>query len=200
MKTEKCVIGAPYKAVEIAEYILARAYENGELVTNLKLQKLLYYAQAWYMVHHEGKRLFSDDIEAWKLGPVVRELYKKYKRYGNRSVDNEECGEESIRKLTLYERSFIDGFLAEFMEFTAISLVNMVHAETPWIEAFDENNPNAANVISVDSMYRFYSDMYEDEIQSEEDEEAYYTKIINEAKKGRIISSDKVREMLNVEN
>jgi uncharacterized phage-associated protein len=193
-------MGAPYKAVEVAEYMLARAYENGDVITNLKLQKLLYYAQAWYMVHHEGKKLFIDDIEAWKWGPVIKDLYLKYKRYGNSGIDKEECGEECILRMDAHDREFIDGFSAEFMACSASDLVNMIHRESPWIEAFDEANPKPAKVISVDSMYRFYSDMYERDILLEEDEEGYYRKIIEERKNDPTISMNKVLEMINVGN
>ena len=66
-------------------------------------------------------------------------------------------------------------------QYSAGRLRDMTRLELPWIEAFDENNPNTANIISVDSMYRFYSDMYE-----------------NERKKEPIIQSDleKVEELI----
>ena len=200
VKINTDVEGAPYNAIDVAKYILAVAYKNGDVLTNLKLQKLLYYAQAWYMVHHDGKKLFNDDIEAWKYGPVVRSIYNKYKGYGNTAIDREASNEEDICRLTPLDGEFIDGFLAEFMECSAISLVKMIHMEDPWREAFDETNPKASNIISVDLMYRFYLDMSEKEILFEENEEEYYKKIIEERKNDPVIPMDKVLEMVNVGN
>jgi uncharacterized phage-associated protein len=145
-----------YNAVDIAKYILAVAYENGDVVTNLKLQKLLYYAQAWYMVKHGGKKLFSDDIEAWKFGPVIRDVYDLYKSYSRNPIDETSC-KDDISKLELDDRKFMDEFLAEFMDYSALSLVNMIHNEPPWQEAFDEQNQYGSHIISTDSMYNYYS-------------------------------------------
>jgi uncharacterized phage-associated protein len=145
-----------YSAIDIAKYILAVAHENGDVVTNLKLQKLLYYAQAWYMVNHGGKRLFLDDIEAWKFGPVTRDVYNLYKSYSRNPINEESC-KDDITKLEPDDRKFMDEFLAEFMDYSALSLVNMIHNEPPWQEAFDEQNPYGLSIISTDSMYNYYS-------------------------------------------
>jgi uncharacterized phage-associated protein len=193
------ITGAPYKAIDIARYIIAVTYENGDSITNLKLQKLLYYAQAWYMVHHDGKRLFSDEIEAWKFGPVIRVVYIKYKRYGNGLIDKEEHCEDNIFGLAQCDLEFIKGFSGEFMQYTAGALVDMIHREDPWIEVFDESNPKASVVISPESMYRFYKSMYEKEMQLEEDEDAYYMKIIGERINDPTVPAETVWKSINVE-
>jgi uncharacterized phage-associated protein len=191
---------APYRALDIARYIIAVAYENGDIITNLKLQKLLYYAQAWYMVHHDGKKLFNDDIEAWKHGPVVRSIYDKYKRYGNGLIDKEELCEDNAFGLAQCDCEFINGFLSEFMQYTASVLVNMIHREDPWLDAFDKDDQMHSDVISPDSMYRFYKDMYELETLFEENEEEFYKKIIKERENDPVIPMNKVFEIINVGN
>lgn len=60
-----------YTAKQIAKYFIWRASRDGKKVSNKKLQKLLYYAQAWYLVYNK-KPLFNDDIEAWIHGPAVQ--------------------------------------------------------------------------------------------------------------------------------
>ena len=71
-----------YSAETIANWFLSNIdRESGDSITHLKLQKLLYYAQAWYMVLTENESepiLFEEKIEAWTHGPVVREVYNKY--------------------------------------------------------------------------------------------------------------------------
>ena len=85
---------APYKAEQVADYFINLANqqvidERGtvEGITNLKLQKILYFAQAAHLAVHE-KPLFKEDIEAWKFGPVIPSVYRKYKKYTNTAIPN----------------------------------------------------------------------------------------------------------------
>src|SRR6266446_3445682 len=64
----------------LAKYIIASCSDDGKSVTNLKLQKLLYYAQAWKLALH-GKPLFNDRIEAWVHGPVVPVVFREYRDF-----------------------------------------------------------------------------------------------------------------------
>jgi uncharacterized phage-associated protein len=142
-----------YKAIDIARYILYIAYTNGDLITNLKLQKLLYYAQAWHLVNNNNRKLFSDDIEAWPHGPLIMEVYNNYNEFG-RSPIEEEITKEDINILDADTQKYMNEFLDEFMDFSATSLVNMTHNETPWIEAYKKGK---RTIISTDSMYNYYS-------------------------------------------
>lgn len=76
-----------YSALDVAERVIELGRHDPKLVDELsplKLQKLLFYLQAWYAANHDGNddRLFKDDIYAWKLGPVVEDVYHKYKNFG----------------------------------------------------------------------------------------------------------------------
>ncbi|AWI33728.1 Panacea domain-containing protein [Helicobacter apodemus] len=79
------------EAMEIAKYFLflARNREAGNTISNLKIQKMLYYAQGYSLCLFE-KPLFSDRIEAWKHGPVVKTIYKQFKKYGLDSISFDE--------------------------------------------------------------------------------------------------------------
>ena len=68
-------------ALDVAKYLLYIAFQNGDTITNLKMQKLLYYAQAWYMVNNDAKLLFTDEIQAGKYGPVRPVVYQFFKEY-----------------------------------------------------------------------------------------------------------------------
>ena len=70
-------------AERVADYIIRSAHESGELITNLKLQKLVYYAQAWHLALFD-EPLFDDPIEAWVHGPVVSSLYSKFPEHRQR--------------------------------------------------------------------------------------------------------------------
>ena len=70
-----------HNANKIADYILFKTQNTGDFLTNLKLQKLLYYAQAWYLANYQ-KPLFDEPIEAWVHGPVVVQVYNEFRDYG----------------------------------------------------------------------------------------------------------------------
>ena len=102
---------------EVANYTLFFAYKRGDLLTNLKLQKLLYYIQAWFLVKNQGQPLFKENIEAWQYGPVVREIYDKYKCFGRNPINDEALTNE----LTVGDviTNHIDNVLNEYMDYSA---------------------------------------------------------------------------------
>lgn len=74
-----------YRALDIAKYIINRCTDNGTPVTNLKLQKILYFVQGEY--HQQtGSFLFDDNFLAWQFGPVVRGVYDEYCSYGASAI------------------------------------------------------------------------------------------------------------------
>lgn len=60
-------------AIELAKYIVTKCVKDGQPISNLQLQKILYYIQKDYL--NRDELAFPDDIEAWQFGPVVREVY-----------------------------------------------------------------------------------------------------------------------------
>lgn len=74
-----------YTAKEVADYIVWSAQKNNKKITNLKLQKILYFLQAYNLCSH-GDRLFDDPIEKWKFGPVVPDVYHEYKNFGAKVI------------------------------------------------------------------------------------------------------------------
>lgn len=137
-------------AIDVAKYILGIANRDGDLISNLKLQKLLYYAQAWYLVNH-GVSLFHERIEAWELGPVVREVYNHFKKFKSSPIVYKATGSESDC-FTAKQTHYLDEFYDVFSKYTAHELVNMTHNEQPWKDAFE-----AGDEISTISMKEYYS-------------------------------------------
>lgn len=74
------LVGA-YSASQIAKYILYKCTTDNESISNLQLQKILYYLQV-YFLQHKNKALFIDEVEAWPFGPVVRLVYNDYCGFG----------------------------------------------------------------------------------------------------------------------
>jgi uncharacterized phage-associated protein len=144
-------------AFDVAHYFLAKANSEGDLITHLKMQKLLYYAQAWYLVNHD-KPLFKEQICPWNLGPVIPEIYHAFKKFSASPIIYEATGnEESL--FTEDEKNYLDEFYSFFIKFAAHELVNMSHNEPPWKKAFQ----NKDDGISIDVMKQFYSSMLKDD-------------------------------------
>lgn len=111
-------------------------YEVYEGITHLKLQKLLYYAQGVFLAM-TGKLLFKENIEAWPHGPVVAEVYNRYKSYGrdNISINVDEHVEETIRKIesNVEISNVLNTVYDNFAIYTAWQLREMSHVKNgPW--------------------------------------------------------------------
>jgi len=109
---------------------LANIFLSFESMTHKKLQKLCYYAQAWHLALLD-KPLFNEKIEAWIHGPVIPDLYQKYKKYGYESIKKQSINLKEIDK-ELY--SFIKNIYDYYGEFDGDQLENITHQEDPWME------------------------------------------------------------------
>lgn len=111
---------------DVAAYIVAK---SGSL-SAMKLQKLVYYSQAWHLVW-DGEPLFDERIEAWANGPVVYEVFDRHR--GRYTVDSWSDGDES--QLNSSERATIDAVLDAYGHLTARQLSFLTHSEGPWQDA-----------------------------------------------------------------
>lgn len=136
-----------YNVFDIANKIIVKgSYSDvGEPISNLKLQKLLYYMQGFHLAFFNTP-LFDEEIEAWQYGPVVPEVYKKYRVFGNTGITPEEV----VITLSDEEESLFDEVYSVYSEFSAIGLMNLTHQESPW-----KNAPNSG-VIEKDVMKEFF--------------------------------------------
>lgn len=133
-----------YSPKAIANYFLALAAKNGDLLTPMKLQKLVYYAMGWY-AGYTGKPLLDEAAEAWQYGPVFPSLYHEFKRFGSGAVKGKGT-ELSSEEFEIVEvpvpddenvRKFLDNIWASYGKFTGIALSEMTHkAGSPWDETY----------------------------------------------------------------
>lgn len=139
---------------DVARYILERQEDH---VSTMKLQKLVYYAQAWNLVWDE-KPLFNSRIEAWANGPVTRSLYVCHRRQFTATV-NMFPGDSS--NLTDAEKETIDAVLGAYGHLSGQQLSDLSHSERPWLEAREglANGESSDNEVSPDAMQDFYSAM-----------------------------------------
>lgn len=115
---------------DVADYFLSRCdEESGDTISNLKLQKLVYYAQGFSLALL-GEPLFENKIEAWMHGPVVPDLYQKYKSFGNSALPPPDSFD--AEKLSEGQLGLLEEVWDVFGQFSAWKLRNMTHEESPW--------------------------------------------------------------------
>jgi uncharacterized phage-associated protein len=143
----------PTSAFEVADFFIYRFQQAGEPITNLKLQKLLYYAQGWFLAL-KSKPLFSERVEAWPRGPVVPPVYGTFKSYQWNPI-NGDVSEPSLDPE-------IEAHLREIMEAYGVHgayyLEKLSHQERPWLDARGNLGPTdfCTNVISHEAMKSFF--------------------------------------------
>lgn len=137
--------------MDIANALLryAENTEGEDLMSNLKLQKMLYYQQGFHLAMF-GTPLFDDEIEAWMYGPVVPAVYDMYKSNGRDGIKSDKGKEFAFSNSK--EAALFDEVNKVYGKFSAIGLMNMTHSEAPW-----KNTPTGeGHVISKDLMRLFF--------------------------------------------
>lgn len=128
-----------YNCFDIADYLLKKAREEGQGIDPMKLLKLTYIAHG-YNLGFFDKPLFSNQVQAWKYGTVIPDLYHVIKRFGNGYVD------ESI--VDLYKEKNVEGDQKTLLDFvwnvykplSGLQLSDLIHQEnTPWSRTFNSS-------------------------------------------------------------
>jgi uncharacterized phage-associated protein len=145
---------------DVARYIL----EQQGAVTTLKLQKLVYYAQAWAVA--KGDPLFDDAIKAWAQGPVVPALFHQHK--GRRQITAADMTSPG-QDLTEPQREHIDEVLAHYGGRPPKYLSELTHFERPWADARAEGHQLGyeSPAISVEAMRAFYGDRTPEDLEAD---------------------------------
>lgn len=140
-----------YKALDIANKIISKTdLEHGDTISNLKLQKMMYYQQGFHLAYF-GTPLFDEDIVAWQYGPVVPSVYKEYKSFESNSIST---SKEGI-SLSDDEEELFNNVYEEYNQFSAAALMKMTHEESPW------KTTEINSVISRDKMMSFFKTQIE---------------------------------------
>lgn len=129
---------ATLSAMDVAKYIIATFYSKdkeidegvSEGISNLKLQKLLYFCQAFALAK-QGRPMFKEELYAWKYGPVVKEVYEAYKEHKNNPLP-EPAATANDTALSDTDKEIVDEMLETFSGYSAIRLMNITHSHKPW--------------------------------------------------------------------
>ena len=142
----------PATANLVAERIVSLSHEKDNPVSNLKLQKLLYYSQAWHLALFRIP-LFEEDIEAWVHGPVVPEIFRRYRECKWSPIPN------NVTNGDYQFRPHLEEVWRVYGKFAAFDLERLTHSEEPWKNARMGLAPDASshNIISKSSMRDYYA-------------------------------------------
>jgi len=149
-------------ALDAARFLIyaAAAEDEPELLTNLRLQKLLYYAQGWYLAA-EDRPLFPEGIEAWASGPVVPDVYAEFQRFGTQGIPYPEV--VPAENLTPAEEQHLRDVWQSYREFSAVRLRELTHADAPWRDARLGLGPldRGAKSITAKAMRAYFAPLLE---------------------------------------
>ncbi|MCC5051262.1 Panacea domain-containing protein [Xanthomonas campestris] len=150
---------------QVADYIVVKMEEGRVPLNLLKLQKLLYYIQAWSLAT-EGRGIFKERFQAWVHGPVCRTIYDRFKDTHSlyNSVDVDKAMRESASALPKDIVTHIDEVLEAYAGFTGTQLEAMTHRESPWVTARGSLAPAERCEVEIDEglMANYYSKLLQD--------------------------------------
>lgn len=134
-----------YSPKSIANYFLDLAKANGQSVSPMKLQKLVYYAHGWF-AGHTGQPLINEAVEAWQYGPVIPSLYHEFKRFGAGNITAKATDWEGLelKEVSCPEdaslRKFLENVWTSYGQYTGVRLSEMTHApDGPWDQTWKQS-------------------------------------------------------------
>ncbi|MBM6445292.1 SocA family protein [Pseudomonas sp. MIL9] len=139
---------------DVAKYFLCQAStDDGDLISNLKLQKLVYYAQGFSLALH-GEPLFPEPIEAWKHGPVVPALYREYRDFKSDAIPVPIDFDPSI--FSRKTKQLLDEVYDVYGQYSAWKLRQLTHSESPWQDNYIEGV--LSQQIPLEEMQAYFRD------------------------------------------
>lgn len=140
-----------YDVLDVCRYVINYSNDKDYGISNLKLQKILYFIQAAFLTISERRTAcFAEKIEAWDFGPVVPEAYHEFKQYGSGNIpsvqsyyDFNSCDLWNIKQIEFSndcinddDKEIINGVVDVFSEASATDLVTLTHNQAPWKDAY----------------------------------------------------------------
>ena len=132
----------------VAEYILSLSRpDEGDVISNLKLQKLLYYSQGFYLALY-NEPLFKEKIEHWDHGPVVPDSYRMYKECGPGAIPVPK--DSNFAKLSKKHRAVVNEVFNTYGQYSAWKLRQFTHSESPW------RNTTSCEIITHSQLSKYF--------------------------------------------
>ena len=155
-----------YDGRAIANYVLDHCAEEKRIVTNLSLQKIIYFCHVWCLIKL-GKPLVKQQFEAWQHGPVIQYLYHQFKVFDRAPIEtratkiNQETGKEEIVKYEFDDQleEFLSQVIRCYSKLSVRELVDLSHEKNgPWDKVWNHGGRvNPGMKISNSDILEFYS-------------------------------------------
>lgn len=151
-----------YDAIPISYHIINYSNEKKYNISNLKLQKLLYLVQAYFLATGPLP-CFDDEIEAWDFGPVVPAVYHRFKQFGSGNIpkllfQNNDGRIIAVNgkdlKIASEDISKINKVVDRFSKYSADDLVILTHHQDPWINAYERGR---SSIITKSSIKEYFT-------------------------------------------
>ena len=158
-----------YNVLDVCRHVINYSNEHDYGISNLKLQKVLYFIQAYFIINKKDHTpCFNERIEAWDFGPVVPEAYHEYKQYGSGDIPSVESFflldkddiwnskriEYNDDIITADDKTLIDRVIEKFSNYSATDLVSLTHRQSPWIDSYP---PYQNNEITIEAIRRYFN-------------------------------------------
>ena len=140
-----------YKALDVAECVIRKANAIDDPISNLKLQNILYFIQAEFLIT-KNKPCFREDIEAWGFGPVVPVVYREYKAYGGTSIPH--FKDRPIEPIEKEDIALIDEIVEFCKPYSSVDLTDISMKQDPWRMVYSRYR---TKVISNESIKEYFS-------------------------------------------
>lgn len=139
-----------YKAIDIANAFIQKAQEKDIELSNMKLQKLLYYLQGWYLAV-KGEEVFPEEFKKWAWGPVVPPVYNKFRSYKADSIKQPHGTPTNIPEDISKAMDFV---LKHYGRYTAVQLADLSHKEDPYLNTEDYETISKVEILKYFSALR----------------------------------------------
>lgn len=122
-----------YKVIDVAKYLVSYCTNKDMPISNLQLQKILYFLQLFYW-KKTSNWLFNEEFAAWRYGPVISEVYNIYYGYGGAKI----CKEYGKSVISLEDCMILKPMIDKLSKKNPWDLVELTHKDnTPWSRVYD---------------------------------------------------------------
>ena len=159
-----------YKVLDICRYVINYSNTSDYGISNLKLQKVLYFIQAYFLTNTSSHTpCFYQKIEAWDFGPVVPAAYHEYKQYGSGDIpyissyikldENDIWNSERVDYddtiIKECDKLMIEAVVDKFADYSATDLVTLTHRQAPWKDAYV---PHMNREITIEAIRKYFDE------------------------------------------
>jgi uncharacterized phage-associated protein len=154
-----------YNALDVSRYIINFYNDHDIEISNLKLQNLLYYIQAAFLVKYK-KQAFFQNIIAWQYGVLIDDVNQEYKRFGSMSIPkNEHYLDFSLNTMNFEEIKFDENIIIDehkeiintvlyvMANKNVFKIIDIIQSQDPWIETYKENSQNIISNKLIDEYF-----------------------------------------------